>query len=899
MSVVVAVVRCAFSMGSGTPSYWRDTPFFPWGPTPHFFENFLAFTHKKIFKMAQETTSNDTPPLFSSISRREDDAFESRLFNIQLGDAHDADGGESDEEGEELELISEEMMRAQLERKQHEGDFHVKEVSNGDIGFVLCKREGQFDEGNEDDLFDSIPKPPDDWIRPPMRAAANQLNFEDVDNPGEWNDYIFKPVFEKGQYVRHELPTGCTPVPLDVNGERKVGGWNFYYGGWKSERPPEKTRNGATPANLFPKERESTLDGNILKELGLNRSRIFNEETGEPDSLFFFQLILPLCDPKQSGIRGDPRKGYYTEVTNFSNLYKYQTGAGMTYGHKIEEIKQPEYVRFDGCVVRDGVRGGGDGALYRRWQRGSSSSDDLIQNSMTLERWVQLKRVLKLCNNDTAKKRTEQGYDPCYKYSMIFDVIVQNTIALTKKGELDLTGDETSWGHQGFGEKGGGNLFRVANKPGISKGGQTVLISATNRIRPYFVQHRHKFNPRYPPGMNAAGPAEVRTVIDALERMVVGREGESKKIFPVPPHITFDNFFSGEPICQYAGEKGFGLLLTTRRDRLPKGVKGIHFHKKKTESSHRTKVARYIEPVVAVKKNEEYDIVHCSFQSTSSCNIMSVNSLGEVKNFVELRTRGRKDKKRKYAIEQNMARLVYLNTYSRIDSIDHLIKNCNLFYVSWKYWHSPKNHALSLAIVTAYDIYLEICEGKIDPNYRLQSPVSFFTFRDVLSKQMCQYNPVHQLYPGDEKMRAVTQLHIKKRKRSSVSNNNSTEKYADGTGKITREQYMDVRRRQQRFCTMESYGKHLASIVTHKHPARCAVCSAKAYKKCGICGVTLHNGETRGEAKGKQCFIQWHDESLCGLHFGDRALVGVGANDWKEPTIQKKAQNKRLIKSYK
>ena len=36
---------------------------------------------------------------------------------------------------------------------------------------------------------------------------------------------------------------------------------------------------------------------------------------------------------------------------------------------------------------------------------------------MTLERWVQLKRVLKLCNNDTAKKRTEQGYDPCYKYS--------------------------------------------------------------------------------------------------------------------------------------------------------------------------------------------------------------------------------------------------------------------------------------------------------------------------------------------------------------------------------------------------------------------------------------------------------------------------------------------------
>ena len=63
---------------------------------------------------------------------------------------------------------------------------------------------------------------------------------------------------------------------------------------------------------------------------------------------------------------------------------------------------------------------------------------------MTLERWVQLRRVLKLCNNDTSKRNTEESYDPCYKCNIIFDVIVQNTIALTKKGELDLTVDENS-----------------------------------------------------------------------------------------------------------------------------------------------------------------------------------------------------------------------------------------------------------------------------------------------------------------------------------------------------------------------------------------------------------------------------------------------------------------------
>ena len=82
------------------------------------------------------------------------------------------------------------------------------------------------------------------------------------------------------------------------------------------------------------------------------------------------------------------------------------------------------------------------------------------------------------------------------------------------------------------------------------------------------------------------------------------------------------------------GEKGFDLLLTTRRDCLPKTVRDKYFHKKKTESSHRTKVACYVQPVVAVEKEEGYEILHTSFQTTSLCNIMSVNSMYELKNFV-------------------------------------------------------------------------------------------------------------------------------------------------------------------------------------------------------------------------------------------------------------------------
>ena len=263
-------------------------------------------------------------------------------------------------------------------------------------------------------------------------------------------------------------------------------------------------------------------------------------------------------------------------------------------------------------------------------------------------------------NNDTAKKRGEEGYDPSYKYDMIYRTIVENVLALTKDGELDLTGDETTWGFQGYGEKDAKVVFRVSGKPGITKGGQTVIVCATNRIRPYWYQHRHSLNKRYDEkGFTAEGPAEVRTCIDELEKYVVGSESNKKKIFKKHPHITWDNYFSGEEIMHYAGEKGFGLLMTNRRDRLPKNVKGEYLHKKKTDTSKRTKCARYIEPVILVNVQQNYEIVMTSFQSTSSCNIILVNSMHFNHNFAEVRSRGREKHKRHYLIQQNNARHLY------------------------------------------------------------------------------------------------------------------------------------------------------------------------------------------------------------------------------------------------
>ncbi len=100
----------------------------------------------------------------------------------------------------------------------------------------------------------------------------------------------------------------------------------------------------------------------------------------------------------------------------------------------------------------------------------------------------------------------------------------------------------------------------------------------------------------------------------------------------------------------------------------------------------------------------------------------------------------------------NDARMMYLQSYYRIDTIDHLISNCNMFYRSWKYWHSPMIHGKALAVVVAYDMYLECSEGELEPAWKVEKPMDFWSFREKLSEQMLQYKPTRRKYPGDANM---------------------------------------------------------------------------------------------------------------------------------------------------
>jgi len=66
------------------------------------------------------------------------------------------------------------------------------------------------------------------------------------------------------------------------------------------------------------------------------------------------------------------------------------------------------------------------------------------------------------------------------------------------------------------------------------------------------------------------------------------------------------------------------------------------------------------------------------------------------------------------------------------------------------------NHAKALAVTTAYDMYLECAEGKLNNDWKV-TPVSFHRFREKHGLQMMQYDPRHWQHLGDDRFRVCTQ----------------------------------------------------------------------------------------------------------------------------------------------
>ncbi len=135
------------------------------------------------------------------------------------------------------------------------------------------------------------------------------------------------------------------------------------------------------------------------------------------------------------------------------------------------------------------------------------------------------------------------------------------------------------------------------------------------------------------------------------------------------------------------------------------------------------KAMRFKKPIVVVKQflagelggiaMKPYTKMLVLFQSTSATNISGVNNLPSANLYVTIKSQGKTPNHRYWGIEQK-ARATYLGHYYGVDNVNHMIKNAKIRYTTWKYWHAPFLHALSIAVIVAYNMYVECCEGGLD-----------------------------------------------------------------------------------------------------------------------------------------------------------------------------------------
>jgi hypothetical protein len=451
------------------------------------------------------------------------------------------------------------------------------------------------------------------------------------------------------------------------------------------------------------------------------------------------------------------------------------------------------------------------------------------------------------------------------------------------------------------------------------------MLFDVSRRYPRAYVHRHKVHIR-PDGFTAEGKFEIKYLIDQVEKLVVGNASDEdltftvpppsgfgepttytrRRIYSCPPHITCDNHFSGDNVLDYAGGKGFGITQTCRRDRFPEGLKPFLHHEMVAPGCLRSKAMRYEKPIVAIKQvaakmvennaaasHKAYTKTLVSFQSTGATNICGVNNLPSADLYVTVKARGKGPNKRLWGIEQNEARQTYLGHYYGVDNVDHMVKNAKVRYTTFKYWHAPFLHALSIAVIAAYDMYIECCEGGLDSEWFVEEKerLSFRDFRMRLSESMIEYDPRKQMYRGDEAFRKVTKLGRRKREDSQKKSYWKGER-----GGVSVENFKiaktSTRYSPSRLCgPLDDLEKHMQSIVRRTHTGPCAMCGRATAWKCGLCDRFLCLGKAAGG-----CHIALHNDLMFGMARCDFSeLHGGTLSNWKAPSEAAKRRNSQWI----
>ena len=166
-------------------------------------------------------------------------------------------------------------------------------------------------------------------------------------------------------------------------------------------------------------------------------------------------------------------------------------------------------------------------------------------------------------------------------------------------------------------------------------------------------------------------------------------------------------------------------------------------------------------------------------------------------------------------------------------------------------------HGKAMAITVAYDMYMECCQGDLDPSWLSRSPTSFHSFREKLAKQMIAYNPRLRRYPGDQHFRISTQQHKRRRPPDSVTSGSSS---SAGNFLTAR----DFAANETRCCEdLSKLIRHIASIekLPNSSSKLCQVCGDRCYHLCSICGKALHKMPHGGRSVA--CFFYYHSTALC------------------------------------
>jgi hypothetical protein len=206
-------------------------------------------------------------------------------------------------------------------------------------------------------------------------------------------------------------------------------------------------------------------------------------------------------------------------------------------------------------------------------------------------------------------------------------------------------------------------------------------------------------------------------------------------------------------------------------------------------------------------------------------------------------------------------------------------------------------HAKAMAIVVAYDIYIECAQGLLKEEWKLDKPVDFYQFRETLARQMLMYSPRLLKYLGDDKFRDSTVVVKAKRARSqSPANNVHDGDYTTSAG--VNAMTLSTNGGAQRLCGFVSkLSDHYDSCMTMeggKKKLNCVFCGKPSYQFCGLCNKALHkHAQNNGESS---CFFLWHDTGAYGMARDDWKITNKKLKDWTYPNHEELKDNERQMK---